>query len=346
MSPERRAIRIVLVTPAARGTRLGNRITAERWARILRELGARVAIVNEWRGEPCDLLVALHAHRSARSVERVHAARPDVPRVVVITGTDVHAPRGLSASARRSLELATRVVVLQTEARLALPQASRRKSRVILQSARAHRGPVASRQDAFVVLAAAHLRAVKDPLLAARATRELPASSRIVVEHFGAALDPAFGARALRESRTNPRWRWLGDVPHAELLRRMRAAHAFVQTSRSEGGSAALAEALVSGLPVLATRIPASIGMLGERHPGFFEPGDRHGLAQLLERIEHDARFRARLVAASRRLAVRHAPARESRAWRALLTELGLARFESAERRLASTRTRRRRSAR
>ncbi|MCK6448291.1 MAG: TIGR04348 family glycosyltransferase [Planctomycetes bacterium] len=333
MSPERRAIRIVLVTPAARGTRLGNRITAERWARLLHELGARVAVVEEWRGEPCELLVALHARKSASSVRRFRAARPTAPLVVVLTGTDLYAPRGLSRVARRSLALASRIVVLQAEARRALPLEWRRKSRVILQSARPHNGPVARRRGAFVVLAAAHLRAVKDPLLAARATRELPAHSRLVVEHFGGVLDARLGARARRESHANPRWQWRGDVPHAELLAHLRAARAFVQTSRSEGGSAALAEALVSGLPVLATRIPASVGMLGERHPGLFASGDRGGLARLLERLERDARFRARLVAASRRLAARHAPARESRAWRDLLAELGLASARTERRR-------------
>ncbi|MCC6409332.1 MAG: TIGR04348 family glycosyltransferase [Planctomycetes bacterium] len=330
MTPERRPPRIFLATPAPAGTRLGNRITAARWSAHLRALGARVTIGREWRGERCDLLVALHARKSARSVSAFRAAHPNAPIVVAITGTDVYGPRGLGPSALRSLVSADRIVVLQPEALRALPRDARAKARVLLQSATPHPGRVARAHDGFVVVAAAHLRAVKDPLLAARAVRRLAAGSRVRVEHYGAALDARLAQRARRtermpaDSRSGARWRWLGDRPHAELLRALRVADAFVQTSRSEGGSAALAEAIVSGLPILATRIPASVGMLGARHRGLFAPGDVRALARLLERVETEPSFRRELARASRRLAPRFAPARERAGWRALLSELAL----------------------
>ena len=52
---------IRVITPAPPGSRNGNRITALRWARILRDLGRRVAVAEEYRGERCDLLAGCPA---------------------------------------------------------------------------------------------------------------------------------------------------------------------------------------------------------------------------------------------------------------------------------------------
>jgi hypothetical protein len=56
-----------------------------RWARILRRLGHRVIVVPRWTGEACDLLIALHARRSAGSVRRFRRAYPTRPIVVALT---------------------------------------------------------------------------------------------------------------------------------------------------------------------------------------------------------------------------------------------------------------------
>ena len=60
-------MQICLVTPAPLGARGGNRVTAERWARLLRGLSHRVRVVTAYTGGPADLLVALHARKSAPS---------------------------------------------------------------------------------------------------------------------------------------------------------------------------------------------------------------------------------------------------------------------------------------
>jgi putative glycosyltransferase (TIGR04348 family) len=325
---------VLIVTPAPPRSRLGNRITALRWQRILRGLGHRVRIAASWRGEDCDVLVALHAKKSAGSVRRFRDAHPRRAIVLALTGTDVYAPGGLDRTSRVSIARATRIVVLQREALRELDANGRRKARVVLQSVGSPRrgsqatrstGLRARRDESFVAVAVGHLRAVKDPLLAARAARLLPASSRVRVEHYGASLDATFAARARRESERNPRWRWCGERGRRAIEAILRGADAFVQTSRAEGGSIALAEAIVHGLPILATRIPAAIGMLGRGHPGLFERGDARALASLLARCERDARFRDRLRRASARRAPLFAPAREREAWRALLGELSRA---------------------
>jgi glycosyltransferase involved in cell wall biosynthesis len=75
-------------------------------------------------------------------------------------------------------------------------------------------------------------------------------------------------------------------------------------------------------VPVLATRIPGSVGILGPEYPGYFPVGDTEALAALLWRAETDRDFRAALRAHIRRLRPLVSPARERRGWRALLEEL------------------------
>ncbi|MFO0981072.1 MAG: glycosyltransferase [Planctomycetota bacterium] len=122
--------------------------------------------------------------------------------------------------------------------------------------------------------------------------------------------------------RRNRRYRWLGELPRGRALRLLRASHVLVLSSLLEGGANVISEALAAGTPVLASRIPGSVGLLGADYPGYFPAGDTRALAALLARAERDPRFRARLRAACRRRAPLVAPERERAAWRALLEEL------------------------
>src|SRR5438128_2604207 len=101
-------MRILIVCPARTGTRHGNRVTALRWARILRSLGHRVAVHEAFRGRPPDLLIALHARKSAASALGFRARRPEAPLIVALTGTDVYRDIYRSRAARRVLEAAAR----------------------------------------------------------------------------------------------------------------------------------------------------------------------------------------------------------------------------------------------
>ena len=94
---------IQLVTPAPLTINNGNKITALRWATILKKLGHRVRVRQVYDGKPCDVLIALHALRSADSIRRFHEAHPTKPLIVVLTGTDVyrdiHRKQGISTIA-------------------------------------------------------------------------------------------------------------------------------------------------------------------------------------------------------------------------------------------------------
>jgi putative glycosyltransferase (TIGR04348 family) len=323
-----RSLKILIVTPspgsdaAAETVWTGNRVTSRRWARMLRGLGHSVRLTPAYTGEVCDVLVALHARKSFPSIRRFRREHARAPLVVVLTGTDLYADLRRSAQARRSLALATRIIVLQPLAMREVPARHRARVRVIRQSADRPPGRIARRKDAFEVCVLANLRAVKDPLRIAGSARLLPACSRVVVLHVGAALDGRLRARARKESASNPRYRWLGAVPHWRALRILGRSRLLVLTSRLEGGANVISEALAASVPVISSRVAGSIGILGTDYPGYFPIGNTRALAALLRRTEADPAFYARLRRWCRRKRFLVSPARERQAWARLLRGL------------------------
>ncbi|MBI3185588.1 MAG: TIGR04348 family glycosyltransferase [Myxococcales bacterium] len=315
-------MKIVLVTPAPPGSVSGNRVTAQRWARLLTDLGHSVEVTEQWSGAECDVLVALHARKSFASIERYRRERPDAPLVLALTGTDLYADLRVSAEARSSLEMATRIVTLQPLAAEAAPPSSRAKIRAIVQSARSPSSLGEPDRLGFPVCVLAHLRSVKDPLRAAEAVRSLPDTSSIRVSHAGAPLEQALRVSACAEEERNPRYRWVGELPHAEAQRLLAGSRLLVVSSRSEGGANVVSEAIVAGVPVLSSRVDGSVGVLGADYPGYFEVGDTAGLRELLLRTESDAAFYEVLRRRLEALKPLVDPARERRNWEELLSEL------------------------
>src|SRR5262249_5008396 len=145
-------------------------------------------------------------------------AFPDSPRVVVLTGTDLYRdlPAG-DAAARRSLDLATHLVVLQEAALDVLEPAHRRKCRVIYQSA-PRLAPGKPRSRTFDLVLVGHMRPEKDPATPMRAIVRLGSDSDVRLIHIGHALSDDY-VQAARElmNRAWPkveRYRWLGSLTH------------------------------------------------------------------------------------------------------------------------------------
>jgi putative glycosyltransferase (TIGR04348 family) len=315
-------VKIEIVTPATSQAGNGNTMTARRYARILASLGHQTKLVNRYNDERCDLLIALHARRSSPSVLRFRKLYPESPLIVVLTGTDLYRDIKTHAQARRSLELATRLVILQKRALAELPKELHSKTRIIYQSSQEMSGSVERPARYFKVAVIGHLRREKDPLRTAYAVRQLPAASRVRVVQIGRALDIRLDRRAARENARNPRYRWVGELSHGKTRRHLASSHLVAITSRMEGSSNVLSEALASSVPVIASRIPGLIGTLGERYPGYFPAGDTRALARLMRRAEADSRFYKTLKARSARVKHLVSPERERSAWRTLLKEL------------------------
>ncbi len=315
-------MKIFLACPAPPRSRKGNRVTALRWARILRSLGHRLTVGQQFDGGSHDLLIALHARRSHEAVRDYRQLEPQGPLVVALTGTDLYRDIHSSRQAQLSLEWADRLVVLQPCGRDELPVRLRGKVRVIYQSARPTPVLSAKSQRCFDVCMLGHLRHEKDPFRTALALRLLPAASRICVLHAGQALTPAMAAQARKLASRDPRYHWLGEVPRWRARRLLARSHLLVLSSRMEGGANVVSEALVDGVPILASAISGSVGLLGADYPGFFPVGDTAALARLLRRAESDPKFYERLTTWCQRLAPRFKPAHGREAWAKLLVEL------------------------
>lgn len=335
-------MKIGIITPAPPGSNYGNRVTAARWAQTLRRLGHQVSIAGKYDEQPFDLLIALHARRSAQSITRWRRKNPRAPLVLALTGTDLYSDIQSNLRARESLKLADRIVVLQPRALKKLAPSVRKKTRVIHQSAEAKPARPGGRSGgmgfppmdqahyaharpgrAFDVCVIGHLRVVKDPFRAALAARSLPSSSRIRITQIGCAMTRALAERARREMKINSRYRWLGELPRGRTLRRLAGSGLCVISSRMEGGANVLSEAIVAAIPVLASRIDGNVGILSVDYPGLFPVGDTRELARLLNRAETDPKFFLRLKTRVKKLAPLFDPAREERAWIDLIDELG-----------------------
>jgi putative glycosyltransferase (TIGR04348 family) len=283
-------MKISLITPAGPKLRNGNRMTAMRWSRFLRQLGHEVLLKERWGGEESDAMIALHARRSHSSIKRYAVAYPVRPLIVTLTGTDLYRDIRSDEAARESLELATALISLQEKGPEELKPRHQAKTRVIYQSADPVKSqpPLKSRFDVCVI---GHLRDEKDPFRTALASRLLPPTSRIRVTHTGRPYNEEFAEEARLYASENPRYRWLGEMPPWKARRILARSRLLAQTSVMEGGANVVSEALASGVPIVASNIPGNVGMLGEDYPGYYPVGDERALAGLLSRAETDNAF-------------------------------------------------------
>ncbi len=280
----------------------------------------QVIVQTEWRGEPVDAMVALHARRSASSIEAFRQSRTG-RLAVVLTGTDLYRDLPESVEAARSLEAADRLIVLQEDALRLLAPAARRKATVIFQSA----PPVARRarpRDRLQCVAVGHLREEKDPRTLFDAWSRLPRDAPIFMRHIGAPLDTALAREARALANRDPRYRYSGALPHGLARAAIARAHVLVHPSIAEGGANVIVEAVTAGTAVIASRISGNVGMLGAGYPGYFDVGDASGLSRcLVQALDERGYLRALKAGCASRRAL-FAPARERRALRQLVAAL------------------------
>lgn len=316
---------IILACPAPKGSLAGNRVTAERWARLLRETGHRARIVDGWDGQPCDLLVALHATRSYPSLRRWLDLRGSSPFILAITGTDLY--RDLPGGgvpgmiAQRTIAWARRIVVLHPLATQALPAKDQAKAVVIRQSVEpVERRPKRS-EKTFDVCVLGHLRGVKDPLRTAYALRRLRGLPPLRVVQAGEATSEAWAKRARAAMAEDARYRWVGPLSRGRALRLLARSRLMVISSRMEGGANVVGEATVNDVPILASRVPGNLGLLDAAHPGTFPVADTRALADLIARAVEDDAFLQNLQDCGARCKPWFERERERSSWERLIAE-------------------------
>lgn len=317
---------VLIVSPASARENNGNWHTASRWAHFLRSR-YQVAIAPEGAAgaNAPDVLIALHARRSAAAVAAFARAWPDRPCVVVLTGTDLYRDIAVSPEARLSLELASHLILLQPDGIALLAPEVRSKARVIYQSAPAMRpathGPARRHFDVCMI---GHLRSEKDPYTFMRAAT-LVTAAKVRLVHIGGALESSLGQAATATALVNSRYQWLGHLSHATTRQRLARSHAMAICSHMEGGANVIIEAVTSCIPVLASDISGNRGMLGNDYAGYFPVGEAAALASLIDRSVNDPAFYAQLQRQCAARAPLFAPERERSELLRLLDEVTLA---------------------
>ena len=316
-------MKINLITPAGKQLKNGNWNTAMRWARLLRRTGHQVHVANNYDGRAVDLLIALHAWHSAKAVQRYRVHAPKGPLVIGLGGTDVNtflkSDRQITLSAMKAADA---LICLHDLIGEALPPPLWSRLHVVRQSATplsVRRIPSKRHFDVCVI---GHLRDEKDPFRAALAARQLPNNSSLRVIHLGGATTAKYAKRAAIEMARNTRYYWRGEVPGWRVRREFSKTHAMVISSIQEGGANVVSEALVAGVPVIASNIAGNIGLLGPDYPGYFPVGDTSALAKLLHQAETEPAFLISLARHVRRLAPLFSPVREQAALERIVTKV------------------------
>lgn len=154
--------------------------------------------------------------------------------------------------------------------------------------------------DAIVVMTVARIVREKGLLELAQAAYELRAAERLHYVVIGGALPSDRTAVEATLDRhpvvaaLGTRWRRLGY--RADIDRLLRAADVFVLPTYREGLPRSVIEAMATGLPVIATDIPACRELVEPGRTGLLvPPRDPRALAQAIEQLSLDGALRRRM---------------------------------------------------
>jgi putative glycosyltransferase (TIGR04348 family) len=288
----------------------------------MRNLGHHVNVITHYEGQSTDVFIALHAWRSANAVKQFKTQHPNTPIIVAITGTDAY--RFIHSHPKEtigSIETADYLVGLHDLIANVLPNNQKHKMHVIKQSAAsiAKRNPY---KRYFHVAVMGHLREEKDPMRPALAVRNLPATSKIHVHHYGKAHSPEWAKIADQEMLINSHYTWHGEIVHHKIRQIYQRSNCLVLPSRMEGGANVISEAVVAGLPIIASDIEGSIGLLGEDYQAYYPVENEQALQNLLLRMETDINFYQTIEQSCLQKQMLFTPEREQKAWQELLLKI------------------------
>ncbi len=302
---------VVIISPALQDANNGNWQTARRWAHMLSK-AHRTRIIRAWQPEADDLcqsdnvMIALHARRSAASIAAWVSQRSSHSLIVALTGTDLYRDIEIDRQAQQSLDAAGKLIVLQELGALRLPAQHRAKTRIIFQSTTSRKTLTKTNKHLNAVMVG-HLRDEKMPQTLFEAARLLADEPQIRITHIGAGLDDRLAQDAIHTEAICSGYTWARGQTHSQTRSRIQRAHVLVHTSKMEGGAHVIMEAVCSGTPVLASQIDGNVGMLGANYDGYFSVGDAQGLSKLLrlcrsepaflDHLKHQCALRAPLFA-------------------------------------------------
>jgi putative glycosyltransferase (TIGR04348 family) len=311
---------VVIISPALQDANNGNWQTAQRWARMLCP-HYRTRILKNWDGDASDeVMLALHARRSADSIAAWHAKRGSKGLILALTGTDLYRDIHSDTSAQASLDAAGHLIVLQELGVQQLPKRHHDKTVTIFQSTGTRKTLKKTDKHLNAVMVG-HLRDEKMPQTLFEVAVLLKDEPRIRINHIGAGLDEQLTYAAIKTEALCAGYTWAKGLKHTQTLARIQRAHVLIHTSKMEGGAHVVMEAVCSGTPVLASRMDGNVGMLGGDYLGYFPVGDAQALAALLQRCKDEPRFLDQLAKQCAKRAPLFSPASESSNLNALVAQ-------------------------
>ncbi|BDS06869.1 glycosyl transferase [Oceaniferula spumae] len=313
---------VLIHSPYPRQRSQGNAVTAKRMTALLREGGLDVKIHE--RGDAplaAKCLIALNARKSATEIFDFHQRQPESPIIALLTGTDVNHPdmETETSETRIALELCTAIVSLHDGFSHRIPSHLLEKTEVIYPSVQL---PQSIRHHATApidIVIAGNFRSEKNPSLLMEAARAL-ADTPMHFHAYGQGGD--YQAELEKTAAECPNFHFHGVQDHDVVLANMQTAHALLNTSTEEGGANAICEAVVIGLPVIASKIAGNKGMLGEDYGGLFPSESTTALTEILTRSIDDPDFYQSLKSQITTRAPLFSYRREADQWTALVRRL------------------------
>ena len=264
-------------------------------------------------------MIALHATKTLAASKRFKVHSPKGKLIIYLTGTDLYKEQANNnPEFHEALVLADILVVGQRASLASIPAEFLEKSHFVPASVLLPPLKNVSPPPSPSLALTGHLRPVKNPFLMNLALKEL---TELKLDAFtlGAALDPNMLNDVEEWQQADSRFHWLDDVPYTEALSWIEQVDFTLNTSHNEGGSNAVAESIVLGTPVLASKIEGNVGMLGDDYLGYFEPNSASSLARLIRRATTDRSFHQKLLQQITSIQENFLPEKETAGWLKLL---------------------------
>lgn len=313
---------ILLVLPPNQPRSGGNVTYSNRIKKGLAPHGIQIDIqcldhVQPHHYEKADVVHVFNAFRTGRFVLPV-VRKLQKPMILTITGTDINEYMTKKETREETysvVKYASRIIQLTESSRrelLKLVPSAAEKSLVVnlgvdLPAFNGKtRADFGLRDTDFIFLLPAGIRPVKNPLAAygplGQVHKRHP-EARFVVA--GPAMDETLFAEFQDKIETADWATYLGEIEHADMPALMLASDIVLNTSRSEGLSHALLEAMSLGKPVLASRVPGNIDLIRDGENGFLYTCEDEFIEKATRYIG-DPLLRERLGEAGRRWVREH----------------------------------------
>lgn len=319
--------RVSHIIPANTPPTGGNLTSAERVRRELQELGWSGIVLREGEEVPANGYIV--AWNAATVAACLIANGLDKKRLLVVwTGTDLW--EELPNDPHLSEQLAgVRVHVVFTEdARERLLQygvGSRDSLHVIPPGVEDHFfNPYAALpSETPIILVAGGARPVK------RTHWAIDLVDRLRLQHpdvklwiAGPMRDDGEAERIAKRLTGRPWVTLLGDVPRADMPELYCRATVLLNTSRSEGVSNALMEAMACGVPIVATRIPGNEALIADRETGWLFESEGEFI-QATDVVLRENRVRDQVrIRARQQVQREHGSRQEMAAYQQLISQL------------------------